>query len=190
MKNLRKNNLDELTELMPTISKIKQSGYLGGMYADPIPTDPYAQPVGGGGNSYTLDEAQAMINSGTWQGGVVNGIYMNSQVVVTAFPSEAYSLSELLDSTKSSWASMSVSYIYSELPIACEVKTIWDALNQNTRVDFIKQIMSAGYNNLNDVVLISENDRYYGQTWSAIDCHTGREITRITNESVLNIPVN
>lgn len=43
---------DELTRLMPTICKIKQRGYLGGIMADPlILIDPNSQPIDGGGEA-------------------------------------------------------------------------------------------------------------------------------------------
>lgn len=190
MKNLRKNNLDELTELMPTISKIKQSGYLGGGMVDPAPIDPNAQPVGGGGDSYTLDEAQAMINSGTWHGGMVDGAYMSPQVTIFGGAGAYYTVSEFIDSAKTTKTDLFKSFIYGQFEGLGITANAWDATQLCTKVDLIKALYSSGLSLENVVFLQKSGSGWAGPTWEIFNCLTGKEIALIVEASVSDLPNN
>ena len=86
MKNQKKENLDELTITMSTISEKEQKSYLGGTETNDSESPDGSGSSGNNGQFYTLIEAKSTFSNGGWAGGWISGVgYIPSWYNPTVF---------------------------------------------------------------------------------------------------------
>lgn len=160
MRKLKKLNLEELKKTMPVIGEIDQRKYIGG--TDPI---------------YTMDQVDAMIDNGTWQGGEVEGWgYMGPASVIFSGSGTNISLTEFssgiaMNGTPDRIADM----VIGSIPV---MGPWFDSIAQgltNAKVNMLTTALSQGYTGDSEVFFGVVNVSS-GVKFNLYDANTGNLI--------------